>query len=176
VYIVAGATILRYGGTTMRLGWTEAITTGHRIVDTVDPKGPAAGRLRAGDEIVTDGVDLRLHLLSETVIWRRAPRGDRAVVRARRNSNVFTILLDVPTSRDWQDCAFAAVLLFVSLVWFVVSVGVGGAKPDQPIARIACISGAATALALLEYALRQQLEFLQGYSFVTFLMLRPFSP
>ncbi|HWC99269.1 MAG TPA: protein kinase [Candidatus Sulfopaludibacter sp.] len=51
--IYAGVRISHYGGASKYTGWTPARSGDGWIVDRVDPRGPAAGKLQPGDRLVS---------------------------------------------------------------------------------------------------------------------------
>jgi GAF domain-containing protein len=144
----AALRLARDGGTEPAFGWTERSGPDGCYVEGVEPAGPAAGRLQPGDRIVAlDGVAPRS--LTATIPHRHPlSAGDRytlTIVRQRQESDVILTVGSAPSS-IWYRLTH----VFVSLVWFVVGLFIGRARPEQAVARLACIAALATGLAFLE--------------------------
>lgn len=135
------------GGATKAFGWTDARRAGGWFVGAVDPDGPAAGRLQEGDRLISlNGV--RPFGQGGTRIHRRdISVGDTYQLAIDRQGERLAPTLTV--SEGPNDLATRLTYFFVSLVWCVVGLFIGLARPERPIARLAFGAAVGTGLVFL---------------------------
>jgi hypothetical protein len=148
VAIVQGAAVLvRDRGATPDVGWIEARRAGGWFVARVDPAGPAAGILEPGDRLVGlngippfGGGGLRVHR-------RDLSAGDTYRLAIDRQGNRLETTLTVAEGPN--DLPSRLAYFFVSLVWCVVGLFIGFARPEHPVARLAFGAAVTTGLGYL---------------------------
>jgi hypothetical protein len=143
---VYAAVLLAHAGQAS-FGWDERPRRNLFYVERVAPAGPAAGILQPGDRVLAlDG--LPPIGLAGTMPHRhvRSP-GDRYSLRIERDGHPREVVLTVGAAPAPPG---RVVHLLVSLVWIGVGLFIGWARPDQPMARIACLAAVSVGLAFLE--------------------------
>jgi hypothetical protein len=131
--------IVRDGRTRVVFGWHEVQRGDRWYVGTV---GPAAPGLEVGDHILTmDGV-APVGPAGFDFHCRGLSAGDRyglEVVRGGARRRLTLTVASAPASLAPRLAYF-----FVSVVWCVVGLFVGFARPDSAVGRLACLSSVAT--------------------------------
>ena len=126
--------LVRHQGTAPEFGWMEGRRPGGWFVGRVDPAGPAAGILQEGDRLISlnglppfGGGGLRVH--------RRDLRpGDTYQLVVDRQGTRFETTLTVSAM---HQLASRLTYFFISLVWCVVGLFIGLARPEHRVARLA---------------------------------------
>jgi hypothetical protein len=130
------------------LGWDETPRRDAFYVGRVAASGPAAGLLQPGDRVLALNGVPAIGLAGTLPHRHVLSAGDRYALRVERDGQPRDVLLIVgagPVAR-----ADRTMHLLVGLVWIGVGLFIGWARPDQPIARIACLAAVCTGLTLLE--------------------------
>lgn len=167
-----GALAVR-GGALRSFGWTDAPRGDVRIVDAVDPHGPAAGRLQVGDRLLSvDGDTLTARY--GTTFFRRTQRiGTRYTVTVERDGHVAEHVLSVEEGRHRLGRGLA--YLLIATVWCAVGLFIGFARPDDAVARLAFGAAVSTGIVYFQAgvlpgttpgAVYQPLHMVLGYHFV----------
>ena len=153
--------LVEHGGSARSLGWSwQAQPEGPRVT-SVDPAGPAAGRLQVGDLILAVDDDARAaHALSAHLSVLRA--GRPYTVRLVRGSGARDVTLAVVLERVDGRLAQCLPFLLVSLAFFVTGVFVGLVRPDDPAARLCSISSLLSAPTMIHLGL-VSLSFVEGW-------------
>jgi len=139
--------LVRDRGTTPAFGWTEARRAGGWFVQRVDPAGPAAGRLREGDRLITMNGVPPFEGGGTNVHRREMAAGDSYQLAIDRQGQRIETTL---TSAEGPRALARAITYFlISLVWCVVGLFIGLARPEHPVARLAFGSAVATAFVYL---------------------------
>src|SRR5262245_23610722 len=140
--------LIAVGGESISLGWFETKRGNGWYVTRVTAGGGAAGRLEPGD---------RLGHLNGTppinpsgiAFHRRSLRvGKTYAVAVERNGELLEKQLVVVRGPDLL--ANRLTYFFVSLVWCVVGLFIGFARPEKPLARIGCAAAVATGMVFLQ--------------------------
>ncbi|HLJ46078.1 MAG TPA: protein kinase [Bryobacteraceae bacterium] len=132
------AMLVRYGAETKDDGWTSSTRKGQLVVLSVDPNGPAAGKLRPGDRVLDVNSDPRGSRLGKTLL-RDARPGTDYTLRVRRGALELSVQLASGQKRSERTFAFAISLLLVGAVFAAAGVLVGLAQPGQESARYFCL-------------------------------------
>jgi eukaryotic-like serine/threonine-protein kinase len=148
LFALAIVTLVRHGGAARSTGWTDAPENGSWIIARVDPAGPAAEVLRVGDRLVS--------LDGDTLVARHGPRhflrwlpiGRSYTLRVEREGRELEYTLTVAPGQ--RTLGKRLVLLATSLVWCLVGLFIGYAKPGDTAARIAFAAAVSTALVYLQ--------------------------
>jgi len=148
VFTSAIATLVRHGGAARSLGWTDAQRNGAWVIDYVDPTGPAAGMLRVGDRLVSLDGDTRIGRHGDQYFRWGLPIGRSYTFRVEREGRELEHTLTVAPGR--RTLGSRLVLLATSLVWCLVGLFIGYAKPGDTVARIAFAAAVTTAVVYLE--------------------------
>jgi GAF domain-containing protein len=144
----AGWLLIRNGGASPSFGWTETNRQGAWFVASVPVSGPAAGRLQPGDRLIEmNGVPpignagTSLHRRSSTI-------GQTYSVTVERAGQRHTYPLTVAIGPDVlpQRLTYFA----VSLVWCLVGLFIGFARPDKTLARLACAAAFTVGMVFLQ--------------------------
>jgi GAF domain-containing protein len=137
LFAAAFVLVLRHGGREGRLGWQPApAPDGGVRVAGVDPTGPAAGVLAAGDRVVAVNGDRRVSWTSfDRLIEPLALGGDYAL-RIARDGRELDVRLPVMawTRPGWAWTA--AVRAIVALLLCTTGLTVGLMRPEQRAARL----------------------------------------
>jgi hypothetical protein len=149
-------------------GWNGGRRAGRFIVAGVDPGGPAAGQLQRGDTIISmNGAPLGPP--PDLNLRRRAlSAGDTYALTIERAGILREHRLAVGVNPPSMD---NVTMFAVSLVWCVVGLLIGFARPEGTLARLACLASLATGLVFLEVGvirsgpLWQPLHVVLGYHF-----------
>jgi eukaryotic-like serine/threonine-protein kinase len=139
VYLAAALVVAGSGYGVWRLpqavpsfGWLETQRGGQRRVSVVSPTGPAAGKLRPGDLLISLNGDHAVARGGTRPYRLVLPIGDGYRVQVSRAGVASEYVLRVgATHRHWQ------VLLPIGLAWCAIGVFVGCARPGDRLARIA---------------------------------------
>ncbi|MDH5761320.1 MAG: PDZ domain-containing protein, partial [Gemmatimonadota bacterium] len=168
--------LVRHGGARGYFGWTEAPTppppSAFRVVESVDPSGPAAGRLQPGDRLVSLDGDTLVARFGTAYVRTTEPVGWRYSIRILRGGQELEYQLSSVAGR--RRLAYPWSMFFTSLVWCAVGLFIGFAKPDDGVARVAFAAAVATGLVFLQSGatpqhlpggIHQPLHFALGYHF-----------
>jgi GAF domain-containing protein len=138
VAVLAGGWVilLRHGHQRARLGWQAGVAEGGRaIVASVDPSGPAAGRLQAGDTIRAVNGDGRVSGLSLEWLLYPLPPGASYTLRVARDAAERDIALTVGRETGVRWVWTAVTRLAVAVVFCSTGLIVGLLRPWQRPAR-----------------------------------------
>lgn len=171
VFAHAAWLLLDSRGATTNAGWTERYDSGEWFVRSVDPSGPAAGRLAPGDRVVAmSGVPPVLD--AGTLLLRRqlSPGDEFDLVVERDGARRTHTLRAAPGPPDLPT---QLTYFLVSLVWCVVGLWIGLARPDERVPRLACVTALSAGWVFLQVGvvesgpLWQPLHMVLGYHFFT---------
>lgn len=151
------------------LGWTETRSEGIRLVSAVDPAGPAAGRLQAGDVLLAlEGGSVATRV--GTRLYRRAlAPGDDYRLTVGRADRRIDVQLTVGEGQRVRTERFT--YFTIALAWCLVGLFIGFARPDSPSARLASMATWVTGIVYLDFIvlkggpLLHPLHVLLGYHF-----------
>jgi len=116
VYVFAGVMVYRYGALETDYGW-EAYRRGDAwYVSSVDPYGPAAGRLDANDRILAVDDDRRVAIVGP--IFKTIRPESTYTVRVARNGGEQQLTLHVPLKHDYRRLGRTFSYLIVSIAFF----------------------------------------------------------
>jgi eukaryotic-like serine/threonine-protein kinase len=147
LYSLAAVTLVRHGGAARSFGWTAAPESGSWLITSADPAGPAADLLHVGDRLVSLDGDARLGQHGPRYFRRWLPIGRSYTLRVEREGQeVEHTLTIVPGERTLGR---RLILLATSLVWCVVGLFIGYARPGDTAARIAFAAATTTAVVYL---------------------------
>ena len=177
-YIYSGMLIARYGDQTYNWGFDTTFQAGSWQVVFVDPKGPAAGRLQVGDQVLSlNGVPATATgmVLSRTTGFDAAIRSVLSSaayeIRVSRNGTIVAATLAlriVHRSKATEDIAAFGT---VSLAFFLTAVVLGFLKPDPLVVRRGYLAMLAQALVIAKVLLWPYQAFLRGPAFAVFIAL-----
>jgi eukaryotic-like serine/threonine-protein kinase len=150
------------------LGWVQNARGGQLYVGFVDPAGPVADELRVGDRIV------RLNDVAGVA---------RGGLGAARRDLAIGESYELVIERDGQQLEFrlpvggvapqgALAYFIIGFTWCVIGLGIGLARPQNPLARLACLTSLATGFVFMQGIfirvgpLWQPLHAVLGYHFL----------
>ncbi|MEJ2206179.1 MAG: protein kinase [Gemmatimonadota bacterium] len=169
---LAATALARHGGAQRSIGWLDAQRGDAWVVDSVDPAGPAADRLLEGDRLISLDGDTLIGRYGAYYFRRTAPIGKRYSIRVERNDREVEETLTV--SAGERRLGSRLVYFTIALVWCVVGLFIGWARPDDGVARIAFVAGLSTGIVYFQVgvfpgvipgSLYQPLHIVLGYHF-----------
>lgn len=176
-FIYAGVLIYRYGTLDRPLGWTASEQKGGWFITQVEADGPAAARLRVGDQILSVNDDPRVSLVGGRLKLRSVVSGQAYSVRVRRDANELQFnLLRPPDRHGAKNLGYVLSVLTVSLVIFFVGLLTGTLKPGHRVAQIISIAWFGTAVVLLARSLDPIRIFCSGNELFFLFMLSWIDP
>jgi serine/threonine protein kinase len=131
VVVGAALAIGRYGPYVQNFGWTALATRHGVIVASVDPGGPADGKLHPGDAIVS----VSAGVIPPVGIYRRAAPTDHPYTIRVASPRPIDVELAAPLTRTGPLGRLMATFL-VALAFIGVGLFLGLARPDLPVARL----------------------------------------
>ena len=143
----AASLLVLDGGTAPAFGWIEARRAGGWFVVRVDPAGPAAGILKEGDRLIA--------LNGVPPLGRAGTRDHRRDILV---GDAYQLAIDrmgerleptLTVSLGPNELATRLTYFFISLVWCVVGLFIGLARPEHPVARLAFGAAVATGFIFL---------------------------
>lgn len=168
---VAFLSILRYGGIERNVGWEIGRDSKGRYIESVDPLGPSAGKLKVGDRLVAINGDTRVQqgpVFTGTITFKvgTIPVHSIYTIRVLREQTV----LDVPLTMEVNPIPGRKILLMLllgaGLICMLCGLLVGMLRPDQRITQllsIACIGAGAGSAGFTAFPLG---EWLHGWEFL----------
>jgi GAF domain-containing protein len=169
---LAITSLVRHGGAARSLGWTAAPQGNVWVVDSVEPGGPADGRLQVGDHLVSLDGDTVVAHRGAAYLADLAPIGSTYTLGVERDGRDLAYVLAVDSGKSALPSRL--VFLFISLVWCGVGLFIGYARPDDSLARLAFAAAVATGIVYVQAGvapgalppiLYQPLHMVLGYHF-----------
>jgi hypothetical protein len=171
-HLFAGLLFLRHGGQVKDFGWTAALRAGGREVASVDPAGPAAGRLAVGDHLLAVNGDLRIGRVWGLHFFAVKP-GDVYTLRIGRGSEVKEVTLVVGRRLDPAEWWRGLPRLPLSLIWALLSLRL--ARRRGPHSGRLGLAAAAWSLVTLTAAL-PGVDLLSGVEYAGAILMINLSP
>ncbi len=133
--------ISRPNGTRADSGWS-AIPSGNRwFVSQINPQGPAAGKLRIGDQLISIDGSRRIAQFGPSP-QLKSQSGEHSIEVLRNGLQVKLALPVAQTSRaGWRISSY----LCLAIVNLVIAIWIGFSRPDYAVARLAFFLFLATA-------------------------------
>ena len=153
LYVFGVVLLARYGTLIKDFGWTATSLDGRVHVATVDPAGPAAGRLQPGDEVVAIDGDRRVTRVPLRLTARSIGPNQPYTVRVFRSGQPHDVGLAPRLVGSYDQLAQSLSIFLVSFTWVTVAIMVAVFRADSGIARLAFASGVVQALVLLRFSL-----------------------
>ncbi len=176
LYTFAAVTLAQLGTLTLQSGWSAEARHERFYVDAVDPNGPAAGRLRPGDAIVSLNGDERVARAGPAAKWRFVPAGVPYRIEVARGSDLHEYAIMLEVQRTGQRAAINLSYLLISGVWLGLAILVALLKPEQAISRLAFAAGVTQGLMLLRIAVSSSTVFLSGWARAIAILIFPLTP
>lgn len=163
-----------------KYGFRVSAEANGQYVMSVNPQGPANGKLQKGDKILAFNDDTR-YSKSKLLYWLRAtPEGQIYTLRIARNRDEQTVELNTtpfPASEPIREQRWMRMAAYIprSIVFVIVALLIGLMKPNEKQARIMTISN----LTLASFALVWTLQSFNHqfspfeYHFISFFWLFP---
>jgi eukaryotic-like serine/threonine-protein kinase len=129
-------------------GWSEAQDGRLWLVASVDPSGPATGKLRPGDLLLSLNGDPGVARAGTLIYRRTLGIGAAYRVQVGRESETLDYLLE--TVRGRPDLLAALQGYLLGLGWCVIGVFIGFARPQDPVARLAFAAAVLTGFVFLQ--------------------------
>jgi eukaryotic-like serine/threonine-protein kinase len=152
LYIAVGTVIYKYGALEKDLGWKARVESGNFLVQTVDPGGYASGRLQKGDRILSVN-----GLLPIDVPGLMGPQilqsGEYYKVRILRDGVESELQLRAKIQKSSRNLFPVLIPIVSSLVFFVIALVIGLAKPDQRFTQLFTFTWFSVALIYMALAL-----------------------
>lgn len=153
VYLYTGWMVFRYEPAREPIGWRTELSKGAWLVSTVEPHGPAAGKLEVGDQVLALNGDARAAVAGPGISLHTLVPGSSYSLRILRHSREREITLS--SSRQHGPGAVSQVVsyLLVSLSFCGVAILLGLSRPEDRVTQLGCLTCLAVALRLLPLAL-----------------------
>jgi eukaryotic-like serine/threonine-protein kinase len=155
MFATAASRLILERGATPAFGWTEARREAQWVVSSVDPAGPAAGRLQAGDRIVSLGGLPPVGRGGTTFSRRTLATGQSYHLEVDRRGE--RLELSLPVGVGPNVLANHITFFVACLVWCVIGLFIGWARPENPAARLAFGAAITTGLAFLNAVVMQRI-------------------
>ena len=130
-----GVRTFRVGPTAKYLGWAATWKNGSWLVKTVDPAGPAAGKLAPSDRILAINGDARAQRIGPVWYLRDRPAATSYTIQVERDGRPTECRLDWPFRHDRGMQALTWIHLLCGAVFLAVGLIVAFARPDYLAAR-----------------------------------------
>jgi hypothetical protein len=166
----AAVHVYRFGAMTKPTGWTAVWKHGHWIVSTVDPAGPAAGKLLPLDQILAVNGDPRAERIGPSWYLRDRPSASYTV-RVLRGEGEAEYRIDWPTHEDRDLQLWSAVHLLTGAFFLGIGLLIAFLRPDYFAARLAMMSGVTGGIFFVLIAMNRDTALLSGFSLVFTMML-----
>jgi hypothetical protein len=140
VYVFTAVIIWRYGTVTRDFGWEPARRHGQWVVRDVDPQGPAAGKLQAGDLILAINDDARIPSIDSSQVWLVTARQDTYTLEVERRAEQRRFALQVVKRRHYGNLGVSLATLTASLGFYLVGLTLGLLKPEDRLTRQASLT------------------------------------
>ncbi len=152
-FAYAGWLIVASGGVATSLGWLERPQAGGDYVAAVRADGPAAGRLKTGDRIVSVNGLPPLANAGTLLVLRSLDVGDTYRMTVERDGRHLSFRLTAVPGPN----VLPEVLTYftVALVWCAIGFFIGFARPDTVLPRLAWAAAVSTGLVFLEVGVIQ---------------------
>jgi eukaryotic-like serine/threonine-protein kinase len=141
--------LLQHGGAAAWHGWREQPGDGAWYVTSVDANGPAAALLRVGDRIVVVADAPPFDVVGTAPHRRRLARGEELGIVVERAGERVAGVLRVGTAGGWPRLVERITYFVSSLLWCLIGLWIGAARPENPVARLAAAVAVAVGLLFL---------------------------
>ena len=144
--------ILRSGNTMAVPGWAAVASSSGWTVSQVQRAGPAAGKLKTGDRLLSIDGDVRAATTGPSWFLSHKRPGEQYTVEIQRGDNQAALQLpmlaiNVPGQRLW-----GSIQALTALIFLITGAIIGLAKPTESTARNAFLSAVFSAMFLLSIA------------------------
>ena len=169
VFAYAALLLAQKGGVSATLGWNEVKRDNGWFVLRVDPAGPAAGRIESGDRIINLNGVPPIGPAGTAIHRRKLAQGQTYEITVERSGKRQTMNLGVAAGPS--ELARRLAYFISSLLWCLIGLWIGAARPERPLARLATVTSVAVGLVFLSLsnlkfgALWQPLHAVFGYHF-----------
>ena len=150
LYVFSAVMISRYGALYRDFGWGVARRHGTWVVSNITPHGPAEGKLQLGDVVLAANNDRMLFPTDGSIASRKYVY----VVEILRGTVKLRVEMESGTRRDDKRPIRKLALFAAGIVFYLVGLALGFAKPEDRLTRRAAL----TLLAVAGYQLFQTLN------------------
>jgi eukaryotic-like serine/threonine-protein kinase len=171
LFAYAAFVLVQKGGTSASFGWSEERRGDDWFVSQVETNGPATGLLESGDRIIEmNGLPPRgpVRWLLHHRGWMPGETYEITVERAGQRHAMSLRIEAGPSVLANRIAYFVA-----GLLWCVIGLWIGAARPERPVARVATAASVAGGLILITSGVLEgeafwvPLHFVLGYHFFT---------
>ncbi|HZD06262.1 MAG TPA: hypothetical protein VE173_15230, partial [Longimicrobiales bacterium] len=148
VFTLAVDAFVRHGGASPSFGWTDAPGADGWVVDSVDAAGPAAGRIRVGDRLISFDGDARAGRYGARFYRLTSTVGTRYTLRLVRDGAEVEETLTVGATRARP--VWGILQLLAGFVWFGVGLVIGWLRPDDTAVRLGFAAAVGTGIVYLQ--------------------------
>jgi hypothetical protein len=153
MFAFAAWLLVTEGGTAGTVGWIEVRRGDAFYVGRVDPAGPAAGRLRAGDRVIALNGIPPVPGPGLQFVRRRLAIDDTYELAVERSGERLALKLVVAEGPSLLTSRLT--FFIVGLVWCVVGLLIAFARPDGAMPRLGATAAVATGLVFLQVGVIQ---------------------
>jgi serine/threonine protein kinase len=128
---IEGSHAIRFARFTRVEGWTETRDGHGWRVATVDPLGPAAGRLESGDRLVSIDNDSRISPFGAHWVLHSLAASQRYAIEVERGTERVRATLTLDTRDEPINLGWPFLNLIIAAAFYVVGMTMAIAKPDS---------------------------------------------
>ena len=166
-FIFAGVQLYRLGPLQLEIGWSAVEQPkGCWKVNHVDPQGPAAGKLQAGDQLVAINHESRVATHGPGYLRWVQPFGGPYTIRVIQNGTEKDFSLTSQLADTHQIWPLLLMQFVIGAVFFGVGMSIGILKPDEFTTRLGSVTLLVVAITFLKNTLSTKMVFLQGESWI----------
>lgn len=166
-FIFAAVQLYRLGPLQLEIGWSAVEQPkGCWKVNHVDPQGPAAGKLQAGDQLVAINHESRVATYGPGYLRWVQPFGGPYTIRVIQNGTEKDFSLTSQLADTHQMWPLLLMQFVTGAVFFGVGMSIGILKPDEFTTRLGSVTMLVAAITFLKNTLSTKVVFLQGGSWV----------
>src|ERR1041385_3992266 len=176
LYLSGGAMISKYGTVTRAFGWVATRSDGNWYVGEVEPRGPAAGVLQAGDLILAANDDHRITSIDALLLWSVIGRRETYTIEIKRGLEQRRIELRMETRHSYRTLGAILSNIAASLGFYLVGLMLGLIKPEDRLTRRASLTLLGFASFTAVIALSQMESFLTPWERITLVAISPIYP
>jgi eukaryotic-like serine/threonine-protein kinase len=131
LFVIEGVHAIQFAGYSRHQGWTETRAGDEWRIATVDPAGPAAGRLEPGDRLVAIDGDRRAARFGAHWRLERLDPGRPYSIEVLRGTSAVLTSLTLGTRYDPSYISWVLVYLLIAASFYGVGMMMAVAKPES---------------------------------------------
>lgn len=162
LYTFIPVSLIRSGAAVREPGWTSVRHHDGWYVQTVDPNGPARGKLQSGDRVIAINGDRRFSIINPALKFQFPDSPQTYSVRVSRDGVDRDVELRLAPLQFRPYLAWMLSLFITGLVFYAVGMLMGVLKPGYSLTRLGCVSSLTCATHIGGLLLRSVRPLLMG--------------